>query len=100
MGPMVNGKVDLQAMGIPCPPDPVVQFLTPFPAVSFPSVTPRPPAITPAGMQVTPIDTYGTDSTLMGPSPLGVSWPVLVGIFGAALAGGGVIGWMTRKKRR
>jgi hypothetical protein len=51
-------------------------------------------------MQVTPIDTYGTDSTLMGPSPLGVSWPVLVGIFGAALAGGGVIGWMTRKKRR
>lgn len=91
-GPLVNGRLDLAGMGI-CPPDPVVQFLTPS------SSMPMPVAAPPRARSVV-LNPYGTESTMQGASPLGVSWLALAGIFGAALAGGGAIGWATRRRKR
>jgi hypothetical protein len=103
-GPLVNGRLDLSALGT-CPPDPVVQFLTnPFiPDSTTPAAYRRAGGGIPVGPGplVVGMNPYGTESTLMGgSSPLGVSWGVLVGVFAAALASGGVVGWFTRKRRR
>lgn len=90
---MVGGKLDLQQLGI-CPPDPLVEFLT------NPFGPPRGATqASPAGSgPLVPVDPYGTDSAFDG--ALGVSWGKLGLIFGAALAGGLGLGFVTRRKRR
>jgi hypothetical protein len=102
-GPIVNGRLDMSKLGI-CPPDPVVQFLTnPFlPDSTTPSQYRTNGGGIPVGPgpRLVPVNPYGTDSTFMGASPLGVSWKLLAGILGTALVGGGVVGWATRKKRK